>query len=193
MSTRDCATEIAPDAQSSDPPGPDSLTNASQIEAERRASGGKSKSLKGLLFGFAATVTIGLALASWYVGVRIVAADEIAPSSTPAASSAAPTSAAEPSGAADPSAIAEDALTDAYWYMAPPADLYLQVAGLGPNRDEGFVKSLQAKGFPARIQTGIQTGDDTHILIGPYSSRADLEEGRRQLQSAGVLAVEAAH
>lgn len=189
MSTRDCATEIAPDAQSSDSPGPDSLSNALQVEAERQASGGKSKSLKGLLFGFAATVTIGLALASWYVGVRIVAADEIAPSSTPAPSSAAPTLAAEPSGAADPTAIAEDALTDAYWYTAPPADLYLQVAGLGPKRDEGFVKSLQAKGFPARIQTG----DDTHILIGPYSSRAGLEEGRRQLQSAGVLAVEAAH
>jgi cell division protein FtsN len=56
------------------------------------------------------------------------------------------------------------------------------------------VSSLQAKGFSARIQTGrIQTGDDAPILIGPYSSRVDLEEGRRKLQSAGVLAVEAAH
>jgi hypothetical protein len=166
MSTRDCATEIAPDAQSSGSPGPDSLSNVSQMEAARRASGGKSKPLKGLLFGFAATVTIGLALASWYVGVRIVAADEIAPSRTPAPTPAAPTP------------------------LAPtPADLYLQVAGLGPKRDEGFVKSLQAKGFPARIQTG----DDAQILIGPYPSRDDLEDGRRLLQSAGILAVEAAH
>jgi hypothetical protein len=116
MSTRDFATEIAPDAQGSDSPGPDSLSDASQMVPARRASGGKSRSLKGLLFGFAGTVTIGLALASWYVGVRIVAANEIAPFGTPA-----------PSRAPGPSPVA-----------APPADLYLQVAGLGPKRDEGL-------------------------------------------------------
>ncbi len=189
MSTSDCATEIAPDAQSSDSPGPDSLSNALQVEAERQASGGKSKSLKGLLFGFAATVTIGLALASWYVGVRIVAADEIAPSSTPAPSICSPDiRQLSHRGQRTRRRLLKMPLTDAYWYTAPPADLYLQVAGLGPKHDEGFVKSLQAKGFRAQIQN--RDGDDARILIGPFSTHAGWNRGRRKLQSAGVLAVE---
>jgi hypothetical protein len=36
----------------------------------------KSRLLKGMLIGFAACMTIGFALVTWYVGVRIVAAKE---------------------------------------------------------------------------------------------------------------------
>ena len=66
MPTTDCTAHAAlPDAQDFD----------CQIEVSASASQGTSRPLRGLFFGFAATVTIGLALASWYVGVRIVSAD----------------------------------------------------------------------------------------------------------------------
>jgi len=66
MPTADGAAHAAfPDAQGFD----------CHIEVSESASQGTSKSLRGLFYGFAATVTAGLALASWYVGVRIVAAD----------------------------------------------------------------------------------------------------------------------
>jgi cell division protein FtsN len=64
MPATDCATDIAPPLSHTD----------EQIESAP-ASGGASKLLKGLLIGFAATVTIGLALATWYLGARIVAAN----------------------------------------------------------------------------------------------------------------------
>ena len=64
MPTTDCATDIAPPPSEID----------EQIESAP-APGGASKLLKGLLIGFAATVTIGLALGTWYLGVRIVAAN----------------------------------------------------------------------------------------------------------------------
>jgi hypothetical protein len=73
MPTTDCATDIAPP-----PPQIDE-----QIESAP-ASAGASKLLKGLLIGFAATVTIGLALGIWYLGVRIVAANGSAQPSTAA-------------------------------------------------------------------------------------------------------------
>ena len=44
---------------------------------------GASRLLNGLLIGFALTVTIALALASWYVGSRIRAADKVLPSAAP--------------------------------------------------------------------------------------------------------------
>jgi hypothetical protein len=62
MPATDCATDIAPPPSQID----------EQIESAP-APGGASKLLKGLLIGFAASVTIGLALGIWYLGVRIVA------------------------------------------------------------------------------------------------------------------------
>jgi hypothetical protein len=73
MPATDYANDIAP---------PPSQTDE-QIESAP-ASGGTSKLLKGLLIGFAATVTIGLALGIWYLGVRIVAANGSAQQSTAA-------------------------------------------------------------------------------------------------------------
>jgi cell division septation protein DedD len=177
MPTTDCAiTGIAPPDLS---PG---LSNDDlQMEAPPRASDAASKSLRGLFFGFTATVTVGLALASWYVGVRIVAADEVArPSTITQTPPPVPTVTAQP--AAAPSVA------------APPTSLYLQVAGLGPKRDAAFVNSLQAKGFQAQIPT-LQVTDDGNprILIGPYATHTEMEQAQRNLQSAGVLAVETAH
>jgi cell division protein FtsN len=157
--------------------------------APQRAVDGASKPLKSLLLGFAATVTVGLALASWYVGVRIVDTDEVSPGSATAAVPAASVPVVIPS---TPPAASDEALAQAYWSTVPPADLYLQVAGIGAKQDAGFVKSLAAKGFRAQLQGG-DRADNGRILIGPFSTHAEMEQAQRKLQSAGVLAVESAH
>lgn len=74
MSTSQCAAEPGLADRLADQP----------VDLVQGVATGASKLLKGLLIGFAATVTIALALASWYVGVRIVAANEAIPASTPA-------------------------------------------------------------------------------------------------------------
>jgi hypothetical protein len=53
---------------------PDPGLGDAHAELVESAPPGASKLLKILLIGFAATMTIGLGLASWYVGVRIKAA-----------------------------------------------------------------------------------------------------------------------
>jgi cell division protein FtsN len=164
MPTTEYATAIAP---------PDLRTEDAQMEATPRPAGGASKPHRGLLFGFAATVTLGLALASWYVGLRIVAANAVVPPSTTTVRSVQSNPAPAP---ATPS--------------APVSDLYLQVAGLGPQQDAGFVRSLQAKGLNAHIQS---SDGDPRILIGPFSTRAEMEQEQSKLRSAGVLAVPNAH
>jgi len=166
---------------------------------------GPSKSLKGLLMWFAVTVTVGLSLASWYVGVRIVAADEVS-TPAPAAHSAVlpqavvqvqqpvPTVQATATLRAAPAAqptVRGDSMAEAFWYTVPPAHLYLEAAGIGPRQDAGFVRSLQAKGFHAQIQDG-ERSDNARILIGPFSTHVEMEQAQRKLQSAGVLAVEMA-
>lgn len=117
--------------------------------------------IKGLLFGFA-SVTVGLALGIWYVGVRIVSADEI----VPATSTNGP--------------FTKDARA-----------LYLQVAGLGPKQGQDSVRSLENEGFRAQVQS--RDEDHARILIGPFSTHAEMEQAQRKLQSAGVLAVETAY
>jgi cell division septation protein DedD len=186
MSTSQCAT---------DPELADT-----QAELAPTASQDASKPLNRVVFGFAATVTIGLALASWYVGVRIVDANEAAPVSrtvntTAPATVAAGLSAHAPAGRslqapAGPS-TPEDAMAEAYWYTVapPPPDLYLQVAGLGPRKDSSFVRTLEAKGYRASIHS-MANQEESRILIGPFAGRRALEKAERKLQSAGVLAVE---
>jgi cell division septation protein DedD len=171
MPTTECAIDVAlPNSPSEDP------ENASQ---------NRSRPLKGLFFGFAATVTVGLALASWYVGVRIVSADEVKP---PSATTSAPVNAAPaPPPVVAPASAAEKSMAEAFWYTVPPTVLYLQAAGLGPKQDASFVKSLQTKGFSAQVQA---RDDDSLILIGPFSNHAAMEQAQRKLQSAGVLAIE---
>ena len=55
----------------------------------------------------------------------------------------------------------------------PPADLYLQVAGLGAKQDAGFVKSLAAKGFRAQLQARRQSGQCTYPDWSFFHSRRD--------------------
>jgi hypothetical protein len=158
MPTTDCAIDISEDSKSG---------------SAQRESQGASGLLRGLFFGFAVTTTIGLALASWYVGVRILAADAPAPPR-----------------AAEPLAATQNSTAEAFRYTVPAALLFLQVAGLGPKQDARFVRSLQSDGFRAQVEAQDATA---RILIGPFSTRAELEQAQRKLQSAGILAVEAAH
>ena len=160
MPTSDCATDLASsDARIEDAP----------IEARPGTFDGASKRMRALFFGFAATMTLGLALGSWYVGLRIVAVNQAAPSHA--------------------SSAGRDNLAPAP-APAPSAGLYLQLAGLGPTQDAGFVRSLEAQGLHAR-----PSGDqhNAHILIGPFSTHDEMELAQRMLQSAGVLTSEAAH
>ncbi len=161
MSTSQCAAEPGLADRLADQP----------VDLVQGVATGASKLLKGLLIGFADTVTIALALASWYVGVRIVAANEAIPASTPA------------SVAQIPAVLPAENFWDT---VAPPAPaLYLEVASLGAEQDSRFVKILEKKGYVARIEGG-------RILIGPFAARNELEEAERRLRSAGVLATEAA-
>jgi len=166
-------------------PQPDLVASPSEVA---------SRHLKGLLIGFGATVTIGLALASWYVGVRIVDANETVPVSAAAAPVSQTPAAPSAQTAVGPSPQ-EQAMAEAYWHkVPPPPDLYLQVAGLGSYKDSSFVKGLEAKGYRAHVvmsaneSTANQQG--SRILIGPFVGRSSLEAAARKLQSAGVLAIE---
>jgi cell division protein FtsN len=179
MPTTDCATDTAlPNSQSED----------SQSRSARLASHGAPGLLRGLFYGFAITITTGLALTSWYVGVRVVAANEVAPSNK--TTSEVVKAAAGPSRAAAPPAATEDSIAEAFWYDVPPAVLYLQVAGLGPKQDAGFVRSLLTQGFRAQVQA---RDDKATILIGPFSTHVEMEQAQRKLQSSGVLAIAMAH
>jgi SPOR domain len=183
MPATDWATEIAiPGSQGECSHDGSSQNEDSQRESLGRAANRPSKPLKGLLFGFAATVTVGLALASWYVGVRIVAADELGSSST--SPSQPVTVVPAPPAVVPPPAAAPEANRS----IAPQTSLYLQVAGLGPKQDAGFLRSLHAKGFRAQVQQ-----DNAFILIGPFGTQAEMEHAQRKLQSAGVLAVETSY
>jgi hypothetical protein len=177
MPTTDCATDI-------------SLPLSPDLDSQPgEAYEGTSSLLRGLLYGFAATVTIGLALGSCYVGVRIVAANQSAPPSAPVISIPALPPAASPVAA--PATPSHNSMAEAYWYaVPPPVDLYLQVAGLGPKQDAEFVRSLQSKGFHAQIQN--PDSDNAHVLIGPFSTHAEMEQKQRELQSGGILAIETA-
>lgn len=172
-------TDYATDTALPDVPCDDSHVDSLQ------PNDGASKPLRGLLFGFAATVTIGLALASWYVGLRIVADGQAGRSSIASRVPAAPTSVPVPAAAP---ADTEESMAEAFWYTLPPSDLFLKVAGLGPRQDSNFVRSLLATGFRARLQAGQK--DNAWILIGPFSTRAEMEEAQRKLRSVGILAVE---
>jgi cell division septation protein DedD len=179
MSTSQCATD--PDL--ADP----------QADRAQEDPQGASRPRKSVLVGFAATITVGLALGSWYVGVRIVAANEAAPVST-ALNAPAKVSAASVTPALEPPVPATPSKKEEIAPAPPPPDLYLQVAGLGPRQDASFMKGLAAKGYRAHIiESAANQGvnhEDTQILIGPFIGRRSLEKAERKLQSAGVLAIE---
>lgn len=167
----------------------DSPVESPPVEAGQQSDPKASKPLKNLLVGFAATVTIGLGLALWYLTNRIVKAGEVTPS---APSRVVVTNVGEARAAVVPSqpAVQEQSIADTYRYAVSPAPapLYLQLASLGPKEDAKFVKRLRAKGFQAEIHSRVN--EDTRLLVGPFFSHAELDRAKAKLERAGVLAIE---
>ena len=160
-----------------------------------------------MLLSFAGMMTIGLLLAGWYVGERILAAQNHSgaepqtvanqPITAPAlvkqaaaftSSSPAPAEALVP----DDSATDEqpNATTDGAEVVLPlAAEYYLQIAALGSAQDSEYLKQLQSKGFAAHQEAGSSDGPG-FIWIGPYMDKAAQQRAKSRLASAGILAIE---
>jgi len=125
------------------------------------------KKKKRVVVSFGGTVVFGLALAGWYVGDRIYAADAAHSEKVSAPMMAAPPPAA--------------------FVISVPArqarELYLETASLGDKQDLRVLKQLWYRGYGAKI-------DHSNILIGPFTDRASLDRASRRLADAGILAEE---
>ena len=172
------------------------------------------KRAKRVFIGFAATVTVGLALAGWYLGARILAVEKVHAAAIvkPLVATPAPVpvpvteiAAAEPLDedqvqdeqpaaapvAAAPVAVAPvppkpDEAPPAWNTVAPQSgELYLQLAAMGPNSTNDYLKILDAKGINPKVAPG-PTGNLHRILIGPYPDTATLEKEQQELEGAGI-------
>ncbi len=150
-----------------------------------------------IFFGFGGTMALGLSLAGWYVGGRILVADQ---TPTAAAETAPVTAPAEPvsqpvQGLPVATANVQPEVAGASVVPKVPAvvpkgpEKFLEVAGLGARQDALFVKKLQAKGFHARIDAASGT-DSRRILIGPFDDQTALDKAERKLEAQGILALE---
>jgi len=157
-------------------PNPETPADPAKMQAKR------------VFLGFAATITIGLAVAGWYVGGRIFAAEKVHAAAIvqPVSSAAAPVvekpveSVPTPSTAETPG-----------WNTVEPqsGDLYLQLATMGPNSTNDYLKTLDAKGIHPRIAPG--PSENLHrLLLGPYPDKAALEKEQQELESAGIQFIE---
>lgn len=147
------------------------------------------RSPRGVYVGFASLVTVGLALAGWYVGERVFAAEAgpgPAPLSVVAQAAAPAVSRLDSAPAQSPEAI------------APPPEVqpvlpqyYLQIATLGTDQDLKYLKRLQKRGYNAHLETS-PADPAGQILIGPYTEASELRRARLRLAAAGILAMETA-
>jgi cell division septation protein DedD len=162
------------------------------------------KQAKRVFIGFAATITIGLVIAGWYVGGRIFAAEKVHAASVIARPVAAvPVAAPTPvvakpvdvASVTEPVAVATDAAKSETAPVAPApvwnrvepqaGDLYLQLATMGPNSTNDYLKILDAKGIHPRIALG--PSENLHrLLIGPYPDKGALEKEQQELEAAGI-------
>jgi hypothetical protein len=132
------------------------------------------KQTKRMFIGFAATITIGLAIAGWYVGGRIFAAEKAHPIVIAKAVPSAPV-------------IVKPTTSAQAWNTVDPksGDLYLQLAALGTNSTNEYLKTLNAKGIHPHIAPGPSEGLH-RILIGPYADKAALKKELQALRTAGI-------
>lgn len=179
MSSMECTTESGLAFDEGQPEGP-----AADPAARLRTR---------IFFGFGSAMALGLALAGWYVGGRILAAEQTSPasSSTVIMQAAAPSS--TDSRVVPPAAQARtQAETAAPPAIAPTPQFFLEVAGLGAKQDALFVKKLHNKGLTALIDSGSEK-DPRRILIGPFADHQGVEKAQRKLEAFGVLALERAY
>jgi len=160
-----------------------------------------------IFVSFAGLITIGLALAGWYVGERILAAQSHSdgnPQSVASQAITAPAPVIQPavstsSSPAQDEALVPDDIASDEQHDAPAqagevllplaAEYYLQVAALGTAQDFEYLKQLQRKGFTAYLDTGAKDGAG-FIWIGPYADQTKLQRAQSRLVSAGILAIE---
>jgi cell division septation protein DedD len=162
-----------------------------------------------IYMSFAGTMALGLSLAGWYVGGRILAAEQSSSVTIPIPAVISPSQPSSPQVAAPkessvpisiPTLVQPVQAVDVHPEaaenpVAPPApQVFLEVAGLGAKQDALYVKKLRAKGFSARIDVGsndVDSNEDVpRILIGPFADRQAVEKAERKLQSQGILALE---
>ncbi len=156
------------------------MSSAAQIsDLEELHKALPTRNTRGVYVGFASMVTIGLALAGWYVGERILAAQAAA---IPTPAQPAITAALQPFVAPEPAAPDPD--------LSPSLpEYYLQVPALGTPHDAKFLKQLQARGFPAQLETA--AADQPAIIqIGPFPDERTLRRARSKLAASGILAEE---
>jgi cell division septation protein DedD len=154
------------------------------------------KQAKRVFIGFAATVTVGLALAGWYVGGRIFAAEKAHPVAVVIAK---PVPEAPPSASAPTATVITEPVviepekpkpaTEAapIWNAIEPqsGELYLQLATMGPNSTNEYLKILDGKGIHPRIAPG-PTETLHRLVIGPYPDKTALEKEQQELEAAGI-------
>lgn len=145
------------------------------------------KQAKRVFIGIAATITVGLALAGWYLGGRIFAAEKVhaAAKIQPAQVATAPiiSKSVEATPVVEPVTVAPASA----WDTVEPksGELYLQLATMGPNSTNEYLKSLDTKGIHPRIAPG--PSENLHrLVIGPYPDKAALEKEQQELEAAGI-------
>jgi hypothetical protein len=193
MPATDCAADITlSHLETSHVPVEDA-----QLEIQTARPQGLSRALKALLIAFAGTTTVALGLAIWYLGNRIAAPGNGAPSIATAATFpaiAAPWNASLANSqnaarlALSPWPVDAFAPIERSAGYVPPVNLYLAIAGLGIKPDNGMANSLRARGYRAQVQ--MRDGATTRILIGPFSTQLEREQAERTLRWTGILTVE---
>src|SRR5215472_10183687 len=151
---------------------------------------------KRVFIGFGVTVIVGLAIAGWYVGGRILAAQKAHPIAMTkpvlsAPKTAEPVIAAPP--VAEPASVSPESprpasadVTQTWNTVDPqPGELYLQLATMGPHSTNDYLKILDTKGIHPRIAPG--PSENLHrLVIGPYPDKASREKEQLELETAGI-------
>ena len=167
-------------------PNPEMPANTAQNQAKR------------VFIAIAATITVGLTLAGWYLGGRIFASDKVHAAAITKPSVTAPVIAKtiEATPVVEPVIVATDvagetpkpaAAAPLAWNTVDPqsGEFYLQLAAMGPNSTNEYLKMLDAKGIHPRIAPG--PSESLHrLVIGPYADKAALEKQQQELEAAGI-------
>jgi cell division septation protein DedD len=159
-------------------PNPETPANTAQQQAKR------------VFIGIAATITVGLALAGWYLGGRIFETEKVHAAAITKPIALAPVAPApiivksvEATPVVEPVTVAPVSA----WDTVEPktGDLYLQLATMGPNSTNEYLKTLDTKGIHPRVAPG--PSESLHrLVIGPYPDKAALEKEQQELEAAGI-------
>ena len=139
--------------------------------------------------GFAATVAIGLAIASIYVGGRIVSAKttrRAAPVVIHVSSLSQPVAPAKAVSMPSPALKPKDAAAPHWNIIEPrPGETYIQLAAIPLKTIDPFLNQIEEKGFRPVIARG-PTDSLYRILIGPYARQDALKDAQTAVEAAGI-------